>query len=312
MAQTATAAVFFGPGKPFEIRDGADPRGGARGRPRSASPCANICGSRSALLARRRAAQVSRRRLDLRPRDDGAGRAARGPREDRLARPRRSPRATASPTPTSTRAAAAMPACNKEPAACPNKIERPLGPSAFPHLHGAFADHYYLRPGGAIFQGAGRAVRRRGRPGQLRAVPGDVRAHVAGVRFGDRVVIQGAGGLGVQAAAVAKDMGASSGHRGGPDPRPARAGTRLRRRPHAQHQGDAGAARPREAGAAVDGGGRRRRGLRLRGLPRRHPRGHRDAPVGRHLPRDRHHQPRAPRSTSSRPSWCGGRRRSWA
>ena len=32
---------------------------------------------------------------------------------------------------------------------------------------------------------------------------------VAGVRMGDRVIIQGAGGLGVQAAAVAKDMGAS-------------------------------------------------------------------------------------------------------
>ena len=34
--------------------------------------------------------------------------------------------------------------------------------------------------------------------------------HVAGVRFGDSVVIQGAGGLGVQAAAVAKDMGAAT------------------------------------------------------------------------------------------------------
>src|SRR5262249_59069738 len=33
---------------------------------------------------------------------------------------------------------------------------------------------------------------------------------VAGVRFGDRVVIQGAGGLGIQAAAVAKDMGAAT------------------------------------------------------------------------------------------------------
>src|SRR5258708_447220 len=33
---------------------------------------------------------------------------------------------------------------------------------------------------------------------------------VAGLRFGDRVVIQGAGGLGIQAAAVAKDMGAAT------------------------------------------------------------------------------------------------------
>ena len=34
--------------------------------------------------------------------------------------------------------------------------------------------------------------------------------HVAGLRFGDSVVIQGAGGLGIQAAAVAKDMGAAT------------------------------------------------------------------------------------------------------
>src|SRR5262249_55565637 len=34
--------------------------------------------------------------------------------------------------------------------------------------------------------------------------------HTAGLRFGDKVVIQGAGGLGIQAAAVAKDMGASA------------------------------------------------------------------------------------------------------
>jgi threonine dehydrogenase-like Zn-dependent dehydrogenase len=35
--------------------------------------------------------------------------------------------------------------------------------------------------------------------------------HVASGRLGDSVVIQGAGGLGVQAAAVAKDMGAATG-----------------------------------------------------------------------------------------------------
>jgi hypothetical protein len=33
-------------------------------------------------------------------------------------------------------------------AACPAKIERPLGPREFPHFHGAFAEYYYLRPGG--------------------------------------------------------------------------------------------------------------------------------------------------------------------
>src|SRR5205807_724539 len=38
-----------------------------------------------------------------------------------------------------------------EPAACPAKIERPRGPSEFPHFHGAFAEYYYLRPRGALF-----------------------------------------------------------------------------------------------------------------------------------------------------------------
>src|SRR5437773_1593415 len=40
---------------------------------------------------------------------------------------------------------------NNEPAACPAKIERPVGPTQFPHFHGAFAEYYYLRPRGALF-----------------------------------------------------------------------------------------------------------------------------------------------------------------
>jgi threonine dehydrogenase-like Zn-dependent dehydrogenase len=99
---------------------------------------------------------------------------------------------------------------NNEPAACPNKIERPLGPSTFPHLHGAFADHYYLRPGGHLFKVPAEL------PDEAVASVNCALAqvmyglHVAGLRLGDHVVIQGAGGLGVHAAAVAKDMGAAS------------------------------------------------------------------------------------------------------
>src|SRR5678815_5371183 len=32
-----------------------------------------------------------------------------------------------------------------------DSLGRPLGPSQFPHFHGAFAEYYYLRPRGAIF-----------------------------------------------------------------------------------------------------------------------------------------------------------------
>jgi len=96
-----------------------------------------------------------------------------------------------------------------EPAACPNKIGRPLGPSQFPYFHGAFAEYYYLRPGGAIF----------GVPDTLPdAIVASVNCalsqvifglHKVGLRFGQSIVMQGAGGLGVQAAAVAKAMGAA-------------------------------------------------------------------------------------------------------
>jgi len=94
-------------------------------------------------------------------------------------------------------------------AACPRKVGRPQGPGQFPYFHGAFAEYYYLHPGGALFK-----------------VPEDLADEVvapvncalaqviyglseAGLRFGESVVIQGAGGLGLHATAVAREMGAS-------------------------------------------------------------------------------------------------------
>lgn len=103
------------------------------------------------------------------------------------------------------------PAClDQEPAACPAKVDRPLGPSQFPYFHGAFAEYYYLKPGGAIFKVPDSL------PDELVAPVNCALSQVifglgkAGLRFGDTVVVQGAGGLGVQAAAVAKDMGAQT------------------------------------------------------------------------------------------------------
>ncbi|HEY8476320.1 MAG TPA: zinc-binding dehydrogenase [Chloroflexota bacterium] len=78
-----------------------------------------------------------------------------------------------------------------------------------PHFYGAYADYYYVRPGHAIFKV----------PDELsdlmvagincafsQVVEGFARANL---QLGERVVIQGAGGLGVYATAVAKEMGAS-------------------------------------------------------------------------------------------------------
>src|SRR6266581_1715554 len=208
MPATAKAAVFFGPGKPFEIREVPIPEVEPEGVLIRVTH-ANVCGSDL---------HFWRGDAPLRLPADGwifghemTGRVAKlGSKiaTDSLGRPLKEGDRVAY---TYFYPCGRCYAClHKEPAACPHKIERPVGPSTFPHLHGAFADHYYLRPGGAIFKV----------PDELadEAVAGVNCAlsqviyglHVAGVRFGDSVVIQGAGGLGVQAAAVAKDMGAAT------------------------------------------------------------------------------------------------------
>ncbi len=98
---------------------------------------------------------------------------------------------------------------NNEPAACPNKVERPRGPRTFPYFHGAFAEYYYLRPGGFLFKVPEELSDEIAAPVNCALSQVIYGLHVAGLRFGDSVVIQGAGGLGVQAAAVAREMGAA-------------------------------------------------------------------------------------------------------
>jgi len=102
------------------------------------------------------------------------------------------------------------PACLKgEDASCPiapltiiSPVEQP------PHFTGAYAEYYYLRPNHTVFK-----------------VPEDLSDDMVApancalsevihglekveLRFGETVVIQGAGGLGINATAVAKEMGA--------------------------------------------------------------------------------------------------------
>lgn len=78
-----------------------------------------------------------------------------------------------------------------------------------PHFMGGFGEYYYLRPGQKIFRVP------QGAPDYLVAGCNCALAQVihglstVRVGYGDRVVIQGAGGLGLYATAVAKRMGAS-------------------------------------------------------------------------------------------------------
>ena len=207
MAPTATAAVFFGPGKPFELRQVPMPEVEPEGVLIRVTR-ANICGSDL---------HFWRGDAPLKYPEDGwifghemTGTVARlgsKVKTDSLGRPLKEGDRVAY---TYFYPCGRCHAClHKEPAACPNKIERPVGPSTFPHLHGAFADHYYLRPGGAIFKVPDALTDDVVAPVNCALSQVLYGLWVAGVRMGDRVIIQGAGGLGVQAAAVAKDMGAS-------------------------------------------------------------------------------------------------------
>src|SRR5439155_1150413 len=143
------AAVFFGPGKPFEIRDVPVPHVQPDAVLIRVS-LANVCGSDL---------HFWRGDAPLRLPEDGwiyghemTGRVARlGARvkTDSLGRPiKEGDRVAYTYFYPCGRCYACL---ANEPAACPAKIERPLGPSQFPHFHGAFAEYYYLRSRGAIF-----------------------------------------------------------------------------------------------------------------------------------------------------------------
>jgi len=205
---TGKAAVFLGPGKPFEIRELPLP---------DVEPdavlirvsLANVCGSDL---------HFWRGDAPLRLPEDGwifghemTGRVARlGARvkTDSLGRPLKEGDRVAY---TYFYPCGRCHAClANEPAACPAKIERPLGPSQFPYFHGAFAEYYYLRPRGAIFVVPDALADALVAPVNCALSQVIFGLGKAGLAFGDSVVIQGAGGLGIQAAAVAKDRGAAT------------------------------------------------------------------------------------------------------
>jgi L-iditol 2-dehydrogenase len=207
MPETGRAAVFLGPGRPFEIRalPLPDPEPGAI---LVRVSLASVCGSD--LHFWRGDAPVA-----LPP--DGwifghemTGRVARlgpGVSTDSLGRPlREGDRVAYCYFYPCGRCYACL---RGERAACPNKVGRATGPGEFPGFVGAFAEYYYLRPGGFVF-----AVPD-GLPDAVVAPVNCALSQVlygldrAGLRLGDAVVIQGAGGLGLLATAVAREMGAS-------------------------------------------------------------------------------------------------------
>lgn len=77
-----------------------------------------------------------------------------------------------------------------------------------PYFNGAYAEYYYLRPGLAVFKVPDDLTDDMVAPINCALSEVMYGLHLTGITVGDTVVIQGAGGLGIYAAAVARDMGA--------------------------------------------------------------------------------------------------------
>ncbi|MGH7247640.1 MAG: alcohol dehydrogenase catalytic domain-containing protein, partial [Pseudomonadota bacterium] len=94
-------------------------------------------------------------------------------------------------------------------AACPNKMQNMAGSiQQPPHFRGAFAEYYYLHPGMFIFKAPDTLTDEELAPINCALSQVIYGLHQAGLRFDDTVVVQGAGGLGLNAIAVAREMGA--------------------------------------------------------------------------------------------------------
>lgn len=91
--------------------------------------------------------------------------------------------------------------------ACPNEIaRRPLGEA--PHFTSAYADYYYLRPGHVVYRAPDELSDEELTPVNCALAQVIFALQEGGLRFGDSFVAQGAGGLGLSALAVAREMGA--------------------------------------------------------------------------------------------------------
>ena len=95
-----------------------------------------------------------------------------------------------------------------EMANCPRKARANRVAGTAPYFNNAYGDYYYLRPGHFIFKIPDGVTDDVATPANCALSQVLYGLTKAGLRQGDSVVIQGAGGLGLYATAVARDMGA--------------------------------------------------------------------------------------------------------
>ena len=101
------------------------------------------------------------------------------------------------------------PACLKgNDVACPMCLLYMITCAEPPHFNGAYADYYYLRPNHTVFKVPDDVSDEMVAPANCALSEVMYGLEKVGLSFGETVVIQGAGGLGINATAVAKDMGA--------------------------------------------------------------------------------------------------------
>jgi threonine dehydrogenase-like Zn-dependent dehydrogenase len=82
--------------------------------------------------------------------------------------------------------------------------------SALTRFSGAYAQYYYLQPGHWVFKVPDDVPDEMATPVNCALSQVTFGLARAGLRYGDTVVVQGAGGLGLNAIAVAKEMGADA------------------------------------------------------------------------------------------------------
>jgi threonine dehydrogenase-like Zn-dependent dehydrogenase len=91
---------------------------------------------------------------------------------------------------------------------CPRKVRPNRVAGTPPFFNNAYGDYYYLRPGGFLFRIPDEIGDDVATPANCALAQVIYGLSQAGLRQGDTVVVQGAGGLGLNAVAVARDMGA--------------------------------------------------------------------------------------------------------
>ena len=210
MAETGRAAIFTDTGQPFEIREYPVPDPAPDGlvvRVTSAGICgsdlhvwrgdiriAMLAGPGARILGHEMTGKVAK--LGANVRTDSQGQPLK--EGDRIVYPYFTP------------CRRCYQCLRGEFAACPVKYPpMPIADNP-PHFFGAYAEYYYMRDAAFIFKVPDELPDEMVTPVNCALSEVIFALQKSGLRMGDTIVIQGAGGLGVNATAVARSMGAGT------------------------------------------------------------------------------------------------------